>query len=110
MATSPGPTTIGTAGLSFVLLIQPAHGAKSNRASLRGNTRMTNRDKKKMGRRIRQARRDLEEGQAQHARRSGVKDYTLCSLEKGRQGISVDTLMALSQSLGVTTDWILLGE
>jgi transcriptional regulator with XRE-family HTH domain len=67
-------------------------------------------DKVAMGRRIREARKRLGLTQEQLALKINISDSYLTLIELGKRNISMETLLALSNCLGMTTDYIIKGE
>jgi transcriptional regulator with XRE-family HTH domain len=61
-----------------------------------------------LGRRIRQRRRELDLTQSQLAESSGVPQFHISAIERGRiKTIKSDTLRALARALRISADWLL---
>jgi transcriptional regulator with XRE-family HTH domain len=61
-----------------------------------------------LGKRVRQRRRELDLTQEQLAETSGVPQYHISGIERGRIGeIRSDTLRKLARALRVSADWLL---
>lgn len=63
-----------------------------------------------IGQRIRAKRKELHLTQVDIKRQTSISNGNLSEMENGNTLPSAGALMALSQALGVTTDWILFGE
>ncbi len=63
-----------------------------------------------LGRRIGALRRERGLSQAELARQLGISTSAMGMYEQGRREPSAATLVALSRTLGVTTDFLLTGE
>lgn len=63
-----------------------------------------------IGQRIRAKRKELHLTQVDIKRQTSISNGNLSEIENGNTLPSAGALMALSQALGVTTDWILFGE
>ena len=67
-------------------------------------------DTKKSGKRIQQLRKTKGYTQEQFADRLGLSVPTIASIETGRKGTSIDTVLMIAEILGCTTDYILIGN
>lgn len=67
-------------------------------------------DTKKSGKRIQQLRKAKGYTQEQFADRLGMSVPTIASIETGRKGTSIDTVLMIAEILGCTTDYILIGN
>ena len=67
-------------------------------------------DTKKSGKRIQQLRKTKGYTQEQFADRLGMSVPTIASIETGRKGTSIDTVLMIAEILGCTTDYILIGN
>lgn len=63
-----------------------------------------------IGQRIKQRRKELHLTQIQIRELTGISNGNLSELENGNKLPSAGALISLSQTLEVTTDWILFGE
>lgn len=66
--------------------------------------------KKNIGNRIKLERTKRGESQTQLARHLGIERSALSLIELGKNFPSVETLMGLSETFNVSTDWILTGD
>lgn len=64
-------------------------------------------DYKRLGERIREERLSLRLTQAQLAEAIDISDTYMGAIERGERGLSLDTLVMLSERLGVTVDFLL---
>jgi transcriptional regulator with XRE-family HTH domain len=61
-----------------------------------------------LGRRIRQRRRELDLTQSQLAEASGIPQFHISAIERGRiREIKSDTLRQLARALRISADWLL---
>lgn len=67
-------------------------------------------DTKKSGKRIQQLRKTKGYTQEQFADRLGLSVPTIASIETGRKGTSIDTVLMIAELLDCTTDYILIGK
>lgn len=63
-----------------------------------------------MGERIEKSIKDLGISQAEFCRRSGLTEVYICNLKAGRHYPRLDTLMILSEGLGVSLDYLVYGK
>lgn len=66
--------------------------------------------KRSMGDRIARLRKNEKLKQSELATMIGINEKNLSSIERGKNGISMSTLMALCKTLNVSADYILFGE
>ena len=67
-------------------------------------------DLKKIGQNIRRARNDMRITQAELAEKAGFSDNHVSRIETGVGTMSLDSLIAISNALNTTPDYLLLGE
>lgn len=67
-------------------------------------------DLKRIGQRIYERRRELRYTQEQLAEKMDVSVQMVSNLERGNKAIKIDNLVALSEILNVSTDYILTGR
>ena len=67
-------------------------------------------DKKAMGVRIRDARKNLGLTQERLAEKLNIVSSYLTLIEQGNRNVSTETLVALSKNLGLSTDYLLKGD
>lgn len=67
-------------------------------------------DKVSMGERIRKARKSMGLTQEQLALRLHISDSYLTLIELGKRNISMETLCALSECLGLSADYLIRGD
>lgn len=65
---------------------------------------------KAIGKRIRQQRKELNLTQEQMAEKMEVSIQMVSNLERGNKAIKIENLIKISEILGVSTDYILLGN
>lgn len=65
---------------------------------------------RKIGFRVKTQREQLKLKRSQLAEMAGISDYFMTEIESGRKGCSFTTLCKLSESLHVTTDYLLTGK
>ena len=66
--------------------------------------------KKEMGKRIEKTRESQGMTRETMAERTGISTKFLYEVERGKKGISAQTLLKLAQTLSVSTDYLLTGE
>lgn len=66
--------------------------------------------KKSVGKRIARLRNDAGLTQSKLAEMIGIHEKNLSSIELGKYGVSMETLIALCEKLNVSADYILFGE
>ncbi len=64
-------------------------------------------DYKKLGRRIREERQNMNLPQAQLAEAAGISDTFMGAIERGERGLALDTLVDIANTLHVTVDFLL---
>ena len=75
-----------------------------------GGTHMTSNELKAIGERISKRRRQLNLTQEQIAEKMDVSIQMISNLERGNKAIKIENLIKISDILGVSTDYILLGR
>ena len=66
--------------------------------------------KKEMGKRIEETRESQGMTRESMAERTGISTKFLYEVERGKKGISAQTLLKLADTLSVSTDYLLKGE
>lgn len=71
---------------------------------------MTANELKAIGKRIRKRRKELNLTQEQIAEKMEVSIQMISNLERGNKAIKIENLIKISEILGVSTDYILIGN